>query len=133
MAKSKNNKKSERKPKTPSFVLTVPLDYSVSDKSALDKYFELSRRLYNAILHETIIRFDLMRESKLYQKAKKESDEKIKKELFKQAEEKYGFSEYAISVFATKLMVNEYSDLGSHIKGKLVKRAYDAVNKLSGE
>jgi len=71
-----------------------------------------------------------MRDSKLYQQAKKETNKKRKKELFIEAETKYGFREYAISKFATMLMINEYSDLGSHIKIKLVIRAFNAVNKL---
>jgi hypothetical protein len=119
-----------KKSKTPSYVLTLRLKYTISDKSAIDKYFELSRRLYNAILGETLKRFNLMRESKLYQLARKETDKTIKKDLFANVEIKYGFREYDISIFATKLMINEYSGLGSHIKAKLVKRAFDAVNKL---
>lgn len=119
-----------KKSKTPSYVLTLKMKYNISDKSALDKYFELSRRLYNAILSETLRRFNLMRESKLYQQARKETDKKLKQKMFINAETKYGFREYDISVFATKLMINEYSSLGSHIKGKLVKRAFEAVNKL---
>jgi len=118
------------KTKTSSYVLTLRMKYTTSDKSAIDKYFELSRRLYNAILGETLKRFNLMRESKLYQQARKESDKKLKQKLFIDAELKYGFGEYNISKFATKLMINEYSDLGSHIKGKLVKRAFGAVNMI---
>lgn len=116
--------------KTSSYVLTLKMNYTISDKSALDKYFELSRRLYNAILDETLRRFNLMRESKLYNKARKETDKRLKQKLFIDAEIKYGFREYDISKFATKLMINEYSNLGSHIKAKLVKRAFDAVNKM---
>ena len=118
------------KTKTSSYVLTLKMKYTASDKSAIDKYFELSRRLYNAILGETLRRFNLMRESKLYQQAKKETDKKLKQKLFIEAEIKYGFREYDISKFATKLMINEYSSLGSHIKAKLVKRAFEAVNKM---
>ena len=119
-----------KKSKTPSYVLTLRMKYNISDKSALDKYFELSRRLYNAILGETLRRFNLMRESKLYQQARKETDKKLKQKMFIGAEIKCGFREYDISVFATKLMINEYSSLGSHIKAKLVKRAFEAVNRL---
>ena len=115
---------------TSSYILTLSLKTTISDTIALNKYFELSRRLYNAILDETLKRLKLMRESKLYNKARKKIDKKTKKELFKQAEIKYGFREYDISKFATTLMVNEYKTLGSHIKSKLVKRAFNAVNKL---
>ena len=118
------------KAKTSSYVLTLRMKYTTSDKSAIDKYFELSRRLYNSILGETLRRFNLMRESKLYQQARKETDKKLKQKLFIDTEIKYGFREYDVGKFATKLMINEYSDLGSHIKAKLVKRAFEAVNKL---
>lgn len=116
--------------KTSSYVLTLRMKYNISDKSAIDKYFELSRRLYNTILGETLKRFNLMRESKLYRLARKETDKKIKQKMFIETEIKYGFREYDIDKFATKLMINEYSNLGSHIKGKLVKRAFEAVNRL---
>jgi len=118
------------KSKTSSYVLTLKLKYTISDKSALDKYFELSRRLYNAILGETLRRFNLMRESKLYQQTRKEINKKLKQKLFKEIEIKYSFREYDINKFATTLMINEYSDLGSHIKAKLVNRAFNAVNKM---
>jgi len=118
------------KNKTSSYVLTLRMRYTTSDKSAIDKYFELSRRLYNAILSETLKRFNLMRESKLYQQARKELDKNKKYKLFIDAETKFSFREYDISKFATKLMINEYRGLGSHIKGKLAKRAFDAVNKM---
>jgi len=118
------------KSKTSSYVLTLRMKYTISDKSALDKYFELSRRLYNAILGEALKRFNLMRESKLYQKARKELDKNIKNELFREVEIKHGFKEYDISKFATKLMINEYHTLNHPIKSKLVKRAFDAVNKM---
>ena len=116
--------------KTSSYVLTLKMKYTISDKSAINKYFELSRRLYNSILGETLKRFNLMRESKLYQQARKEPDKKLKQKLFIDAEIKYGFREYDISKFATKLMINEYRGLKGHIKGTLVKRAYEAVNKI---
>jgi hypothetical protein len=119
-----------KKSKTLSYVLTLPLKYTVSDEKALEKYFELSRKLYNAILDKTLKRFNLMRQSKIYQQAKKEINKNIKFRLFSKAEEEYGFREYDISKFATTLMVNEYAELGSHIKSKLANRAYDAVNKL---
>ena len=118
------------KSKTPSYVLTLRLKYTTSDKSAIDKYFELSRRLYNAILSETLKRFNLMRESKLYQQARKTVNKKIKQELFNKVEIKYGFREYDISKFATKLKINEYRNLKGHIKDSLVKRAFEAVNKM---
>jgi len=115
---------------TSTYILTLGLRYNTSDEKAIDRYFELSRKLYNAILGETLRRLKLMRESKLYQNARKETNNKLKQDMFKQAELKYGFWEYNISKFATTLMVNEYKGLKGHIKDKLVNRAFDAVNKM---
>jgi len=62
-----------KKPKTPSFVLNLPLKTTVSDNSALDKYFELSRRYYNAILGKLLKRYYLMIQSKEFIKTCKKS------------------------------------------------------------
>lgn len=118
------------KSKSPTYVLTLPLKYTVSDEKALDKYFELSRKLYNVLLSEALKRYKLMKQSKIYQKAKKESDEKLKKELFRKAEEQYGFSEFSLNIFSTRLRVNEFSQIGANMTQALSKRAYEAVNKI---
>lgn len=121
---------SKEKNKTPSFVLTLPIKNNISNDRALEKYFELARRFYNAILGETLKRFNLMRQSKEYQKARKLPKSKERSQEFKKIDLKYGFTQYSLDKFMTTLRINEFKTLGSHITGKLQKRAFDAVNDL---
>jgi len=120
----------KKETQTSSFTLTLAVERNISDYSALDKYFELSRRFYNAILGETLKRFNLMRESKMYQNARKLSKSKAKAMEFRRIEEKFKFSQYSLDKFMTTLRINEYKSLGSHITGKLQKRAFEAVDDL---
>ncbi len=57
----------------PTFILELPLKSTISDVHALDKYFELSRKLYNVLLNESLKRLNLMRQSKQYQNIKKKT------------------------------------------------------------
>jgi hypothetical protein len=115
---------------TPSFVLTLSLKNNISDDVALNKYFELSRRFYNAILGETLKRLNLMRQSKEYQKVRKMPKSRKRSQEFKRIEEKYGFTKYSLDKFMTILRINEFKILGSHITGKLQIRAWNTVDKL---
>lgn len=56
---------------TPSFVTEIPLKATASQEVALNKRFNAARQVYNACLGEGLRRFDLMRESKAWQKARK--------------------------------------------------------------
>lgn len=115
---------------TPSFVLTLPLKYTISDKVALDKYFEIARRYYNAILNKLLKRYYLMVQSKKYRHICKMAKSKERNELFKKIEEEYGLSGTAINKLITSLRVNEYKELGSHVTIKLELRAMQAIKKL---
>jgi RNase H-fold protein (predicted Holliday junction resolvase) len=117
------------KSKSESYILTLPLKTSISDISALDKYFELSRKLYNALLGESLKRLDLMRESKQYQEARA-SKSKDKNKLFNEVCKRFKFTEYDIIVFSTPLRVNEFSQIDSNTVQKLASRAYNAVFKM---
>ena len=126
----KKSKKNNKKQNTPSFVLTLSLNTIISDTSALNKYFELSRKIYNACLHECLKRFNLMRQSKEYQKAKNMISSSEKTKEFNRIEEKYGFKEYDIHKYVTKLRINEFKFIDTSICQKLATRAFNTVNKL---
>ena len=44
---------------TSSFILTLPLKTTISDESAINKYMELSRKYYNAILGKLFAKIHL--------------------------------------------------------------------------
>ena len=105
--------------KTDSYVLTLKLKTNKSEIVALDKYFELSRKLYNALLDEGLKRFRLMRESKLYQQARKETDKKIKSSLFKQAEEYANYDKFALNKYSTSLPSTPFNVVLSSYRFKI--------------
>lgn len=118
------------KSKTPSYILTLKLKTTKSDIVTLDKYFELSRKLYNALLDEGLKRFRLMRESKLYQQARKEDNKTIKRELFKQAEEYANYGKFALNKYSTSLRVNEFKSIDANTVQALSARAIQTIDKL---
>lgn len=118
------------KSKAPSYVLTLKLKTNKSDISALDKYFELSRKLYNALLNEGLRRFRLMREFKLYQQARKEINKCKRKELFKQAEEYANYNKFALNRYSTSLRVNEFKNIDANTVQALSARVIRAIDKI---
>ena len=116
--------------KTNSYILTLKLKTNKSDTVALNKYFELSRKLYNALLGEGLKRLKLMRESKLYQQARKETDKTKKRELFKEAEIKHNYGKFALNKYSTSLRVNEFKDIDANTVQALSARAIQTIDKL---
>jgi hypothetical protein len=57
--------------KTPSFILELPLRVTPKDEKELLSRFESSRQLYNAVLGEAKKRVLLVKQSKMFQKARK--------------------------------------------------------------
>lgn len=112
--------------KTPSYVLTLKLKTSKSDIVALDKYFELSRKLYNALLDEGLKRLRLMRESKLYQQARKEDNKK----LYKEAELNAKYSNFSLNNYSTSLRVNEFKDIDANTVQALSARVIKTIDKM---
>lgn len=118
------------KSKTSSYVLTLKLKTTQSDIVALDKYFELSRKLYNALLSEGLKRFRIMRESKSYQQARKEENKTIKRELFKKAELNANYGNFALNKYSTSLRMNEFKDIDANTVQALSARVIKKIDKM---
>lgn len=116
--------------KTNSYILTLKLKTNKSDMVALNKYFELSRKLYNALLGEELKRLKIMRESKLYQQAQKETDKVKRRELFKEVEIKYNYGKFALNKYSTSLRVNEFKDIDANTVQALSARVIQTIDKL---
>ena len=115
---------------TSSFILTLPLKTTISDESAINKYMELSRRYYNAILGKLLKRYYLMIQSKKYIQVCKMPKSTERNKLFDKISEEFGLKGTAINKLITSLRVNEFKELGSHITIKLELRAMQAIDKL---
>ncbi|MGG0308210.1 transposase [Priestia megaterium] len=111
------------------FILQLPLHTTISDENALNKYFELSRKLYNVLLGEGLKRLNLMRQSKEYQNIKK-LKKKEQSKAYKQVNENFGFTKNDLIKFSTPLRVNEFKQVDSNTTQKLAQRAFAAVEKM---
>ncbi len=105
---------------------------SPASEGVLLSRLEAARQMYNALLGEAMRRVRLIRQSKDFNRARslKPSNQE-RKVLFNRARERYGFSEYALHSYSTKL---RHSWLGDHLDSntaqKLATRAYKAVEKV---
>ncbi len=121
---------------TPSFVCEVPLQVLPSQEPVLQTRFEAARQCYNALLGEALRRLRLMQQSQAYQAARKIprgiTHLAERKAAFKQIRQSMGFTEYALSRYATTI---HHSWIGDHVDAvigqTLAHRAFDAVDKMA--
>ena len=116
---------------TPSFVLELPLKTSPKEEKELLSRFESARKLYNATLGEAKKRVMLIKQSKLFQKARKlPKNDKNRNHLFKLAREKQDFSEYSLYGYVVKLRHSFSNNLDVHTAQRLASRAFHAAEKM---
>ncbi|AKO92014.1 transposase [Priestia filamentosa] len=115
--------------KKSTFILQLPLHTTNSDVAALNKYFELSRKLYNVLLNESLKRLNLMRQSKQYQLIKK-LDKKEQTKAYRKAREDFRFTKYDLIKFSTPLRINEFKQVDSSTVQKLAQRAFLSVERM---
>jgi len=126
------------KSKTPTFILELALETSPHDEVELNARFEAARQLYNACLDEAKRRLDLLRQSNEFKHARrmpktiKGNRNKGRTEAFKALNAKFGFSEYSIIIYATKIRNSWISNhIDSNTAQKLASRAFKAVGRLA--
>lgn len=129
--KTKNDKEA-----SPSFVVEIPLRVKRKQAKMIHARMEAGRQLYNALLGEALKRLRLMRESKVYQMARSiprgEAHAQERASAFAAARRQYGFTEYQLSQYATKLRQSWIREhIGIHLAQKLSKRAFDAVFRVA--
>lgn len=121
-----------KRERTPSFICELPLRVALQQEVVLLTRLEAGRQLYNACLGETMRRLRLIKQSKDYQKAWSLKTKNPQRQiLFKRARERWGFSDYEIQAYATRI---RHSWIGEHIDAhtaqKLATRAYLAAEKV---
>ncbi|MHC4076575.1 MAG: helix-turn-helix domain-containing protein [Planctomycetota bacterium] len=124
---------------TPSFVIEIPLKVTANQERILLKRFEVARQVYNACLGECLKRYDLLRQSKAWQKARKQprgkpgsEGAKARMEAFREAKNLVGFSKYSIINYKTQFSstwLNYHVD--SKVAARMAVRAFDAVQQYS--
>ncbi len=113
------------------FIHELPVKTTPHDIKVLNIRLEIARNLYNAVLTEGFKRIALIEQSKDYTKAKKLKTSKERNKLFKEAREKYKFSDYGLQKFAIKTKNNcdIKKHLDTHVCQKIATRAYNALNE----
>ena len=132
-----------KKVKTPSFILELPLRVSRKNEKIILSQLESARKIYNASLGEAKRRVNLVRQSVLFQEARKIpkvskdslkpkdiQSRKLKKDLFLKARESYNFNEYSLHKYAGDLRHNLPNNLDIHTVQKLATRAFKSVEKI---
>ncbi len=136
--KTKSRSKRGR-PTTPSFVCAVPLHVTPAQETLLLTRFEAARQLYNALLGEALRRLRLLQQSRAHQAARKlprgEKDSPQQKEraiAFAKARRAVGFTESALSRYATTIHASWIGDHVDAVIGQtLTRRAFGAVNRFA--
>jgi len=118
---------------TDTFIHEIPLKTTPHDEAVLDVRLDAARQLYNACLHESLRRFDLMRESKMYQAVRELPQGKARNEAFKSVRGLHDFQEYSLHAFAAKTCKACW--LGDHLDAftiqKVATRAFGAVEQYA--
>jgi len=119
---------------TPSFILELAIVSSSHDEAELNTRFEVARQLYNACLDEAKRRLYLLRQSNEFQHAKRMPKtvngkrNKSRSLAFKGLNAKFGFSEYDLTIFSTKIRNSWISNhIDANTAQKIAARAFKAV------
>lgn len=115
------------KAKTPSFILTLALKTEKWQEDLINKEFDKYRKEYNNCIGELYKRYNLMIQSKAYQKNCKYKG-KDRNKIFKELNVKYGLTEYSLHDYVKTM--NKYFGVNSAITQKIATRAFNAFQKL---
>lgn len=117
---------------TPSFICELPLRVTQQQEVVLLTRLEAGRQLYNACLGETMRRLCLIKQSQDYNTARTLKRSNPQRQiLFKRARERWGFSDYQVQAYATRIRHSWIGDhIDAHTAQKLATRAYTAVEKV---
>jgi hypothetical protein len=116
---------------TPSFITELPLQVGTKEQAVLKRRFFAAKQQYNALLGETLKRFNRMKADSRFQKAKnlyKEGKKGESKKLFRLLEKEYGYREYDLYGY-TKQWNKKGSSLsiGARVSQQIAKRVFSAV------
>ena len=131
-----NTHAQERKPaqpKTPLFVLELPLVADAGQAARLRAHLEVGRLFYNAMLSAGQLRLRRMRADPAWQEARAipRTHKQERRAAFAAVRERYGFSEYAFHELARTLRVSFLAEhLDAVLAQTLASRAYRALNRV---
>ena len=120
-------------PRSPTFLLELPLQVSPGQAKRLRAHLEAARQFYNTILSEGQRRLRRMRADPAWQAARAipRAQKLERKQAFGALRQQYGFSEYALHESAKSLNCTWIADhLDAVLAQTLATRAYRALNRV---
>src|SRR5260221_9372653 len=121
------------KPKTPTFLLELPLVPEAGQAARVGGILEVGRQFYNAVLSAGQRRLRQMRDGPAWQAARAipRTYKQERKAAFSALRERYGFSESAFHELAKGLRVSWLAEhLDAVLAQTLASRAYRALNRV---
>jgi transposase len=125
-----------KRAKTASFIVELPLSPTPGQSKVIRAHLEAGRNLYNALLSEANKRLKHLKSSPEWQAAKAIAKTPLckaqRQAAFKEAREKYEFSEYALHHFATMARSSWIAEhLDANTAQTLATRAFRAVERVA--
>ncbi len=120
-------------PKTPTFLLELPLVAEACQAARLGAHLEVGRQFYNAMLSKGQLRLRRMQADPAWQAARAipRTHKQERRAAFSALRERYGFSEYAFHELAKGLRVSWLAEhLDAVLAQTLASRAYRALNRV---
>lgn len=118
------------------YCVTFPLITEKYQETILNKRFEISRQLYNAVLSKAYKRYKSMIETKKYRQLKEQinnANEKEKKRLYKQLNEmykQYRLNEYSLHEDIQEMQHHFSENIDSFTAQKIATRVWSAFEDL---
>jgi hypothetical protein len=123
----------QRRQKTPTFLLELPLVVNAGQAKRIRGHLEAGRQFYNAVLCEGQRRLRRMQADPAWQEARAipRTHKQERRVAFSALRERHGFSEYAFHELARELRVSWLADhLDAVLAQTLATRAYHALNRV---
>ena len=118
---------------TPSFITDVPLIVTSSNEAELLSRFQAGRQLLNALVDESMVRMELVRQSEVFKAAKKLPKGKARTTAFSEARAAYRYSDYDLQAYAAHIAKQSgwmADKIDAQSQQKLATRAFQASEKV---
>ena len=101
-----------------SFIVQYRLKMQPYQKNILNKRFEIGRKIYNALVHITLNRYQEMKKRKDYRKALEERDFKTVNKI----RQEFGFNEYSFHSLVKQMQQHFKCHIDSNTAQKIAKQ-----------
>jgi len=116
---------------TPTYVLTLPLKVEIWQEHILEKRLNIGRTLYNDYLGEAKRRYNQMKNSPEYRKARELEKGKERDKAFKEVRKLYQLDgSYCLNTYAKTAQKVFKQNIGMHMAQNLAERAFSAIEKV---